>query len=135
MPPLKVLVCDDERHIVRLIQVNLERQGYNVVTAFDGKEGLEKIRTEKPNVVVLDVMMPYMDGFEVLKTIRREPETENLPVIMLTAKAQDKDVFEGYHYGADMYLTKPFNPMELVTFVKRIVQGSDEPPGPKRYDL
>ncbi len=133
--PLKVLVCDDERHIVRLIQVNLERQGYHVVTAFDGKEGLEKIRSEKPNLVVLDVMMPYMDGFEVLKTIRREPETENLPVIMLTAKAQDKDVFEGYHYGADMYLTKPFNPMELVTFVKRISQGNDDGGGPKRYDL
>ena len=134
--PLKVLVCDDERHIVRLIQVNLERQGYNVVTAFDGKEGLEKIRAEKPNLVVLDVMMPYMDGFEVLKTIRREPETENLPVIMLTAKAQDKDVFEGYHYGADMYLTKPFNPMELVTFVKRIAQGNDDPgSGSKRYDI
>ncbi|MDR3688495.1 MAG: response regulator [Fimbriimonas sp.] len=133
--PLKVLVCDDERHIVRLIQVNLERQGYNVVTAFDGKEGLEKIRSEKPNLVVLDVMMPYMDGFEVLKTIRREPETENLPVIMLTAKAQDKDVFEGYHYGADMYLTKPFNPMELVTFVKRIAQGQDDPGGGKRYEI
>ena len=132
--PLKVLVCDDERHIVRLIQVNLERQGYTVVTAFDGKEGLEKIRSEKPNLCVLDVMMPYMDGFEVLKALRREPETENLPVIMLTAKAQDKDVFEGYHYGADMYLTKPFNPMELVTFVKRIAQGHDEGGG-KRYDL
>ncbi len=133
--PLKVLVCDDERHIVRLIQVNLERQGYTVVTAFDGKEGLEKIRSEKPDMVVLDVMMPYMDGFEVLKTIRREPETENLPVIMLTAKAQDKDVFEGYHYGADMYLTKPFNPMELVAFVKRIGKGNDDPGGPKRYDI
>ena len=132
--PLKVLVCDDERHIVRLIQVNLERQGYQVVTAFDGKEGLEKIRSEKPNLVVLDVMMPYMDGFEVLKNLRREPETENLPVIMLTAKAQDKDVFEGYHYGADMYLTKPFNPMELVTFVKRIAQGNDDT-GPKRYEV
>jgi len=133
--PLKVLVCDDERHIVRLIQVNLERQGYTVVTAFDGKEGLEKIRSEKPGLVVLDVMMPYMDGFEVLKTIRREPETENLPVIMLTAKAQDKDVFEGYHYGADMYLTKPFNPMELVTFVKRIAQGQDDQGGGKRYEI
>ncbi|MCC7435092.1 MAG: response regulator [Methanoregulaceae archaeon] len=133
---LKILVCDDERHIVRLIQVNLERQGYQVVTAFDGKEGLEKIRAEKPNLVVLDVMMPYMDGFEVLKALRREPETESLPVIMLTAKAQDKDVFEGYHYGADMYLTKPFNPMELVTFVKRITQGQDGPDGgPKRYEL
>ncbi|MDX2066640.1 MAG: response regulator [Fimbriimonadaceae bacterium] len=132
--PLKVLVCDDERHIVRLIQVNLERQGYQVVTAYDGKEGLEKIRAEKPNLVVLDVMMPYMDGFEVLKALRREPETENLPVIMLTAKAQDKDVFEGYHYGADMYLTKPFNPIELVTFVKRIAQGADEGSS-KRYEI
>lgn len=134
--PVKILVCDDERHIVRLIQVNLERQGWEVVTAFDGKEGLEKIKSEKPNLVVLDVMMPYMDGFEVLKSLRREPDTEALPVIMLTAKAQDKDVFEGYHYGADMYLTKPFNPMELVTFVKRIIQNqSGNDGGPKRYDL
>jgi two-component system alkaline phosphatase synthesis response regulator PhoP/two-component system response regulator VicR len=133
--PLKVLVCDDERHIVRLIQVNLERQGFQVVTAFDGKEGLEKIRSEKPNLVVLDVMMPYMDGFEVLKALRREKDTEALPVIMLTAKAQDKDVFEGYHYGADMYLTKPFNPMELVSFVKRIASGADDNSGPKRYDV
>lgn len=137
MPPTtKILVCDDERHIVRLIQVNLERQGYQVTTAFDGKEGLEKIRSEKPDLVVLDVMMPYMDGFEVLKTIRREPETESLPVIMLTAKAQDKDVFEGYHYGADMYLTKPFNPMELVAFVKRITENTEgEEDGSKRFEL
>lgn len=137
MPPsLKILVCDDERHIVRLIQVNLEKQGWQVVTAYDGKEGLEKIRAEKPDLCVLDVMMPYMDGFEVLKSLRREPETEALPVIMLTAKAQDKDVFEGYHYGADMYLTKPFNPAELVSFVKRIAQGgSGNDGGSKRYDL
>src|SRR5688572_19123746 len=133
--PVKILVCDDERHIVRLIQVNLERQGWEVVTAFDGKEGLEKIRSEKPNLVVLDVMMPYMDGFEVLNSLRREPDTEALPVIMLTAKAQDKDVFEGYHYGADMYLTKPFNPMELVTFVKRIIANQDGGDGPKRYEV
>lgn len=131
----KILVCDDERHIVRLIQVNLERAGYIVVTAFDGKEGLEKIRAEKPDCCVLDVMMPYMDGFEVLKNLRREPATEALPVIMLTAKAQDKDVFDGYHYGADMYLTKPFNPMELVTFVKRITDGGNDSGGGKRYEI
>lgn len=135
MPPLKILVCDDERHIVRLIQVNLERHGYQVVTAYDGKEGLEKARAEKPDLMVLDVMMPYMDGFEVLKTLKREPETENLPVIMLTAKAQDKDVFEGYHYGADMYLTKPFNPMELISFVKRIAQGTGDSGGSNRINL
>ncbi len=134
MPATKILVCDDERSIVRLIQVNLERQGWQVVTAYDGKEGLEKIKSEKPNIVVLDVMMPYMDGFEVLKTLRRDPEMQNLPVIMLTAKAQDKDVFEGYHFGADVYLTKPFNPMELVTFIKRIISGGGDE-GPKRYDL
>ncbi|MCU0317474.1 MAG: response regulator [Fimbriimonadaceae bacterium] len=133
--PLKILVCDDERHIVRLIQVNLERQGYKVVTAYDGKDGLEKVKAEKPDLVVLDVMMPYMDGFEVLKALRRDPATEALPVIMLTAKAQDKDVFEGYHYGADMYLTKPFNPMELMSFVKRIAQGQSDSGGSRRIDL
>ena len=131
----KILVCDDERHIVRLIQVNLERAGYIVVTAFDGKEGLEKVKSEKPDCCVLDVMMPYMDGFEVLKNLRREPETESLPVIMLTAKAQDKDVFDGYHYGADMYLTKPFNPMELVTFVKRITDGGGTGGKDNRFDI
>lgn len=133
----KILVCDDERHIVRLIQINLEKNGYQVVTAYDGKEGLEKIKSEKPSLVVLDVMMPYMDGFEVLKNLRKDPEFENLPVIMLTAKAQDKDVFEGYHYGADMYLTKPFNPIELVTFVKRISDGAGPggSGGPKRYEV
>lgn len=138
MPPIKILVCDDERHIVRLIQVNLERQGWQVVTAYDGKEGLEKVASEKPDLLVLDVMMPYMDGFEVLKTLRKDPATEKLPVIMLTAKAQDKDVFEGYHYGADMYLTKPFNPKELVSFVNRIIQsGNDDGSGKgsKRIDL
>ncbi|MER3414183.1 MAG: two-component system response regulator [Armatimonadota bacterium] len=131
----RILVCDDERSIVRLIQVNLERQGWEVIPAYDGKEGLEKILKEKPDVVVLDVMMPYMDGFEVLKNLRREPDTQNIPVVMLTAKAQDKDVFEGYHYGADVYLTKPFNPMELVTFIRRILQSGGEDGGPKRYEI
>lgn len=118
--PKKILAVDDERHIVRLIQVNLERAGYEVVTAFDGREALIKIEEERPDMVVLDVMMPYMDGFETLKQIRANPLTRELPVIMLTAKAQDQDVFQGYSKGADIYLTKPFNPMELLTFVKRI---------------
>lgn len=135
MPPMKILVCDDERHIVRLIQVNLEREGFTVVTAYDGKEGLEKVQAEKPDMLVLDVMMPYMDGFEVLKALRRDSSTEGLPVIMLTAKAQDKDVFEGYSYGADMYLTKPFNPRELISFVKRIAAGGSGSDSGSRYDL
>jgi two-component system alkaline phosphatase synthesis response regulator PhoP/two-component system response regulator VicR len=134
--PKKILAVDDERHIVRLVQVNLERQGYDVVTAFDGKEALEKIAAENPDLVVLDVMMPYMDGFEVLQTIRKNPETRELPVIMLTAKAQDADVFRGWQQGVDCYLTKPFNPMELITFVRRIFKSLEEgEDGDNRYKL
>ena len=116
----KILAVDDERHIVRLVEVNLQRAGYEVVTAFDGKEALEKVKAENPDLVVLDVMMPFMDGFEVLRNLKANPETAEIPVIMLTAKAQDADVFRGWQSGVDCYLTKPFNPMELLTFVKRI---------------
>src|SRR5205807_6916457 len=89
----KILAVDDEQHIVRLVQVNLERQGYEVVTAFDGKEALEKVESEHPDLIVLDVMMPYMDGFEVLQNLKKNQNTREIPVIMLTAKAQDADVF------------------------------------------
>ena len=124
--PKKILAVDDERHIVRLVQVNLERAGYEVVTAFDGKEALEKVASEQPDLVVLDVMMPYMDGFEVLQNLRKNPSTRDLPVIMLTAKAQDADVFRGWQSGVDCYLTKPFTPIELISFVKRIVKSLEE---------
>jgi two-component system alkaline phosphatase synthesis response regulator PhoP/two-component system response regulator VicR len=133
--PRKILAVDDEKHIVRLVQVNLERQGYEVVTANDGKEALEKVESEKPDLVVLDVMMPYMDGFEVLQNLRRNPETREIPVIMLTAKAQDADVFKGWQSGVDCYLTKPFNPMELISFVKRIFSTADGADGSKVYDV
>jgi len=123
--PKKILAVDDEKNIVRLVQINLERQGYEVITANDGKEALEKVDSERPDLVVLDVMMPYMDGFEVLQNLRRNPSTREIPVIMLTAKAQDQDVFKGWQSGVDCYLTKPFNPMELVSFVKRIFSSLD----------
>jgi two-component system alkaline phosphatase synthesis response regulator PhoP/two-component system response regulator VicR len=133
--PKKILAVDDERSIVRLVQVNLQRAGYDVVTAFDGKEALDKVASEQPDLVVLDVMMPYMDGFEVLQTLRKNPNTRELPVIMLTAKAQDADVFRGWQNGVDCYLTKPFNPMELIAFVKRIFKSLEETDGENRYDL
>ncbi|NPV48284.1 MAG: response regulator [Armatimonadetes bacterium] len=124
----KILVVDDERHIVRLVQVNLERAGYEVVTAYDGVEALEKMKTENPDMVVLDVMMPRMDGFEVLKNLQADPRYQDVPVIMLTAKAQDADIFKGWASGVSSYLTKPFNPRELLVFVERIFQSLDEPP-------
>ncbi|MBB6051485.1 response regulator transcription factor [Armatimonas rosea] len=129
----RILAVDDEPNIVRLIQVNLERMGYTVETANNGVQALEKIRANRPDLVVSDVMMPEMDGFELLSSIRRDPALETLPVIMLTAKTQDKDVLSGYSRGADMYLTKPFNPMELISFVKRILQTSNESDG--RYKI
>ena len=125
----RILAVDDEVNIVRLIKVNLERHGYTVETANNGAEALAKIKDNRPDLLVSDVMMPEMDGFELLANVRRDPTLMDLPVIMLTAKAQDRDVMEGYKTGADMYLTKPFNPMELITFVKRILSsqaGDDE---------
>lgn len=85
--PKKILACDDEKHIVRLVQVNLERAGYQVVTANDGKEALQVVADENPDLVVLDVMMPYMDGFEVLQNLRRNPTTRDIPVIMFNRQS------------------------------------------------
>jgi len=132
----KILAVDDEKAIVRLVQVNLEREGYEVVTAYDGREALEKVASERPDLVVLDVMMPYMDGFEVLQQLKKDPNTRDIPVIMLTAKAQDADVFRGWQSGVDCYLTKPFNPMELKAFVKRVFKSlDDEQEGDRRIQL
>ncbi len=123
----RILAVDDERHIVRLIQVNLERAGFDVVTANDGAQALEMVAAEKPDLIVLDWMMPQLNGMETLKRLKGDPETENIPVIMLTAKSQDADVFKGWQSGVDCYLTKPFNPMELLAFVKRIFEELESP--------
>jgi two-component system alkaline phosphatase synthesis response regulator PhoP len=131
----KILAVDDERHIARLIQVNLERAGYEVVTAYDGAEALAKLKVERPDMIILDVMMPHMNGMEALKHIRANPATRKLPVIMLTAKAQDQDVFQGYSQGVDIYLTKPFNPIELLTFVKRLFSEMEEEENENVYDV
>ena len=122
----KILAVDDERHILRLVQINLEKAGYEVLTGSNGREAVEMVRAHNPDLVVMDVMMPEMDGFEALQTLKHDPATANIPVIMLTAKAQDADVFHGWQSGADLYLTKPFNPMELLTFVKRIFEAQSE---------
>ncbi len=122
----KILAVDDEKHIVRLVQINLQKEGYEVITASNGREALEQVEREKPDLVIMDVMMPEMGGFEALQEMKANEATSTVPVIMLTAKAQDADVFEGWKSGADLYLTKPFNPQELLTFVRRIFQGQSE---------
>jgi DNA-binding response OmpR family regulator len=121
---IKILICDDEPFVLRLLQVHFERKGFDVHTATNGREALEFLSKETPDVCLLDVMMPYVSGLEVLTKIRTNPETENLPVVMLTVKAQVEEVVEGYHRGADIYLTKPFDPEEIVRYVELIFEHS-----------
>ena len=119
-PPRHILVVDDENHIRRLVEVNLVRGGYRVSQAFDGRDALEKMESERPDMIVLDWMMPRMDGFALLVHLKKDPKTAEIPILMLTAKAQDADIFAGWASGVDGYLTKPFNPMELMMFVRRV---------------
>ena len=121
----KILAVDDHIHIVRLIQVNLGKE-HTVITAGDGEEGLEKARQEHPDLILLDVVMPKMDGFAMLKELKADPQLQEIPVIMLTVKAQNSDIVRGLHEGAEYYLPKPFHPSELQALVRRVLQG--EPP-------
>lgn len=111
----KILVVDDEKPISDIIKFNLEKEDYEVVTAFDGEEALEKVETEDPDLVVLDVMLPKIDGLEVMREIRK---THSMPVIMVTAKEDEIDKVLGLEMGADDYVTKPFSNRELVARVK-----------------
>jgi two-component system alkaline phosphatase synthesis response regulator PhoP len=109
----RVLVADDEPHLLRLVKFRLEREGYDVLIATDGDEALELARRERPDLCVLDVMMPKRSGFDVLRELRADPECAGMKVIMLTARAHDRDVDAGFALGADDYITKPFSPQEL----------------------
>jgi two-component system alkaline phosphatase synthesis response regulator PhoP/two-component system response regulator VicR len=122
----KILVVDDEKHIVRLVEINLQRAGYEVVTAYDGVEGLEKVRAEKPDLVILDIMMPKMDGWEVLRNLSQDPATADLQVVVLSAKAQDADIAKTLSTGQAIHLTKPFNPRELLVMVERILAFAND---------
>ena len=121
--PIHVLAVDDEAHTRRLVQLNLERCGYRVSMAADGVEALERIGEDRPDVVVADITMPRMDGIELLRRIKADPETAGIPVILLTAKSQDADIFEGRRSGAEDYLPKPFSPTQLVNSVAEAVKA------------
>lgn len=118
----RILVVDDEKGLVKIIRLNLEQDGYEVVEAYNGSQAMEKLRTTLPDLVLLDVMMPDTDGFTVLKMIRQIGAT---PVIMLTAKGEEDDKIKGLELGADDYVTKPFSPRELTSRIKAVLRRGD----------
>jgi DNA-binding response OmpR family regulator len=118
----KILIVDDEERMVRFIRLNLEYDGFKVIEAFKGQQAIDKLRSGLPDLVLLDVMMPDLDGFEVLKIIR---ETSSVPVIMLTAKGEEDDRIRGLELGADDYITKPFSPRELVSRVRAVLRRTE----------
>lgn len=125
----KILIVEDEVDIATLISFNLERAGYRVDVAHDGREGLEKILHDQPDLVVLDLMLPGIDGYAILKEMQRDPRTHAIPVLMLTAKSQTDDRIRGLESGADDYLTKPFSPKELLLRVQAIIKRNRSTPG------
>ena len=117
-----ILVVDDETRMIRFIRLNLEQDGFQVISAHNGYDALEQVRSQLPNLVLLDVMMPDLDGFEVLQRIR---EQSSIPVIMLTAKGEEDDRVRGLELGADDYITKPFSPRELVSRVRAVLRRTE----------
>ena len=127
----RILVVDDEPDAIALIEFNLRQAGFEVITAEDGATALQKARTSAPDLMVLDVMLPELDGLEVCKLLRRDPATAGLPVIMLTAKAAEIDRVLGLEIGADDYVTKPFSPRELVLRIKKRLQQRQTETAPR----
>lgn len=113
----KILVVDDEPPIVRLMEFILARQGHEMIVAVNGEEALDKVRAHAPDLVLLDIMMPRIDGYDVARTLRADPEFANIPIIMLSAKAQEEDIQRGKDVGVNEYITKPFSPDHLVAVV------------------
>ena len=115
--PYRILVVDDEPTLVRLMEFVLAKQGHTMLVANNGEDGLAKARSEKPDLILLDIMMPRIDGYEVARTIRADADIAATPIIMLSAKAQDDDIKKGLELGVNEYITKPFSPEHLVHVV------------------
>ena len=117
----KILIVDDEKDLVEMLEVRIGALGYEVFKAYDGQEGLEKARETKPDLIILDIMMPKMNGYEVCRFLKFDEEFKNIPILMLTARGQDQDKKVGDDVGADAYMTKPFDGNELVTKIKEML--------------
>jgi DNA-binding response OmpR family regulator len=121
---VRVLVVDDDPVILELLRINFEIEGFEVLLATDGEEGLAKARDETPDVVLCDIMMPRLDGIELVTRLRDDPRTAHLPVVLLSAKAQKVEVDRGLAAGAEDYVTKPFDPLELLDRVNAVLVKS-----------
>lgn len=118
MAPSKIMVVDDETYIVELVKFNLEKEGFEVVVAYDGRSALDLVRSEVPDLIILDIMLPKMDGLEVCQALKQDINYHLIPIIMLTARAEEIDTVLGLELGADDYIKKPFSPREMVARVK-----------------
>jgi two-component system alkaline phosphatase synthesis response regulator PhoP len=118
----KILVIEDEPDLLEVIQYNLDREGYKVIVTRNGEQGLSRIRTDAPDLVILDLMLPGMDGIEVCRQAKNDPVTRAIPVVMVTAKGEESDVVLGLGMGADDYLVKPFSPRELLARIKVVLR-------------
>ncbi|MCA1840301.1 MAG: response regulator transcription factor [Actinomycetota bacterium] len=124
----KILIADDDPIIIKLLQVNLEMEGYEVITAEDGQDAVEKASANDPDLVILDIMMPRMDGWTARGELLKDPTTAKTPVIFLSARAQQADLRKGYEAGVAEYVTKPFDPMDLLEIVDAILKGTYQRP-------
>jgi two-component system phosphate regulon response regulator PhoB len=120
-----ILIIEDEKDIVDLIEYHLKQSGFSVISALDGSTGLEKARKKTPNLIILDLMLPGMDGKDICRSLKSNPLTQSIPILMLTAKAEETDRLIGFELGADDYVTKPFSPKELVLRVKAILRRKE----------
>ena len=123
-PSARVLVCDDDPLLLDLLTFRLEAKGFSVTAANDGGQAMKALATDTPSAIVLDAMMPVMDGYEVLRRIRETPEWQSIPVIMLTARKQERDVVGALELGASDFIAKPFIPEELVARLTRLIERS-----------
>jgi DNA-binding response OmpR family regulator len=117
----RVLICDDDPAILRVLEVNLEVEGYEVLLAHHGEEAYEVAVAEHPDLIILDIMMPRLDGYETCAKLKAEDTTKDIPIVFLSAKAQQSDIDRGKNFGVDDYLTKPFDPSELLDVVERLL--------------
>ena len=127
----RILVVDDEIYIVHILDFSLGMEGYEVITALDGEEALAKATESTPDLIVLDIMMPKMDGYETCKALKANEHTKNIPVILLSAKGRNVDMQTGYDVGADEYITKPFSPRKLVDRINTMLGHTDSSDVPK----